>query len=434
MAHEEFDTVTADFEAIAQRAGEIHRALPAEKQAAFFQLVLFPTNASWQLNEMYLAAAKNALYERQGRAATNDMANRTREMFLADALLTTAWNRLGGGRWDHFMDQPHIGYTSFGMMGQNNTLDAIALANLSVPVAASMGIAIQGSESAWPGAAEPAVVPRFDALTRQRCFVDVFNRGQTPFAFTAVADDSWVVINSSAGTVEKQQRVWLSIRWDKVPNGTTSSSITLTGAGSNVTVRVDTLNPDEVSRASLLSGFAEGAGYVSIEAEHYTAVTTVGQNRWIKVADLGHTLSAMRAAAPVDAPSATPGQDAASLEYRMYLFTAGAADVNLILSATLNFVPSRGLRYAVAFDDQLPTVVVVVPRNYTAQSGNNDWEAAVEIDGRHSHTAHSLSTPGYHTLKVWAVDPGLVVQKLVVDLGGLMPSYLGPPESYHGPT
>jgi len=38
---------------------------------------------------------------------------------------------------------------------------------------------------------------------------------------------------------------------------------------------------------------------------------------------------------------------------------------------------------------------------------------------------------GYHTLKFAMVDPGVVLEKLVISGSSLKPSYLGPPESFH---
>ena len=218
--------------------------------------------------------------------------------------------------------------------------------------------------------------------------------------------------------------------WSKAPQGAASGTVTLAGTGTNVTVKVNAFNPTEVTRDSL-QGFVEGEGFVSIEAEHYTKKTDAGANRWIKIDDYGRTLSGMRAEAPVDAPGATPEKDSPCLEYRMYLFDTGTVDVDAIVSPTLNFVPGRGLRYAASFDDDPPQVVTLVPQNYNAQNGNRDWEKSVEDNARYGRTTHSIAAPGYHTLKIWMVDPGVVLEKLVVNLGGVKPSYLGPPESYH---
>jgi hypothetical protein len=93
----------------------------------------------------------------------------------------------------------------------------------------------------------------------------------------------------------------------------------------------------------------------------------------------------------------------------------------------LNFVPGRGLRYAISFDDQPPLVVDALERNSLS-----DWETTVRDSVRKVKSSHALSGSGYHTLKFWMVDPAVVLEKLVVDLGGVKPSYLGPPESYRG--
>ena len=40
-----------------------------------------------------------------------------------------------------------------------------------------------------------------------------------------------------------------------------------------------------------------------------------------------------------------------------------------------------------------------------------------------------LDKPGRHTLKLFAEDPGVIIQKVIIDLGGLEESYIGPASS-----
>jgi hypothetical protein len=42
----------------------------------------------------------------------------------------------------------------------------------------------------------------------------------------------------------------------------------------------------------------------------------------------------------------------------------------------------------------------------------------------------TVASPGAHTLAVWMVDPGVVLDKLVLHFGSPEETYLGPPESH----
>ena len=404
--YREAERVEADFDSLIARAEKVQAALPAAARDAFFELVLHPAKAYGQVAELYIAAGRNKLYAAQGRASANDEAARVKALFQADIDLSNYYNHtLLNGKWDHMMDQTHIGYT-YWQEPPKNTMPPEK--EIELPDAAAMGV---DAESGG-----------FDVFNKQRRYIDVFNKGKAPFDFTATASAPWITLSAMKGTVEKEQRLWVSVDWSKAPAGSSDGSVRIAGAGSEVTVKLTAANPREITPATL-RGFVESDGYVSIEAEHYSKNNAAGGARWEKIDDFGRTLSAM-SVFPVDAASKEAGAASPSLEYRMYLFHAGKADVNAVLGPTQNFVPGRGLRFAMAFDDQPPQIIDTLEHNT-----QRDWEETVKDSVRYVKSSFTLAQPGYHTLKIWMVDPGIVVEKLVVDLG-VKPSYLGPPESY----
>jgi hypothetical protein len=424
--YHEADRVVEDFQALVTQAENLSAQLPEDARDAFFELVLHPTKAAAQVTELYVAAAKNKLYAAQGRAATNDMAQKVRDLFQADQQLSDYYNHtLAHGKWPHMMDQTHIGYTSWQQPNKNNMPE---VKEIELPQAAVMGVAVEGSASAWPGAESNPELPAIDTFDHQRRSVEVFNKGGTAFDFSATASDPWIALNPAQGKVEKQQTVEISIDWSKAPMGTSHSNVKIQGPGDPVTVYIQAVNhPQEITPATL-DGYIESDGYVCVEAEHYTKKTDATDAKWDKIDDYGRTASAMTIF-PSTATSATPPQNSPCLEYRMFLLKAGPVEVQAMIAPTLNFVPGHGLRYAVSFDDQQPQIIDAL-----AQNTQRDWEQSVRDNIRTIKSKHTLNEPGYHTLKFWMVDPALVLEKIVVDCGGLKPSYLGPPESYHAHT
>jgi hypothetical protein len=427
--YREAETVVAKYNKIAEKANKIYKSLPAEYKDAYYQLVLYPVAACANLNELYLAIGKNHLYEKQGRAATGDMADKVKELFDKDAELSHYYNKvMAGGKWNHIMDTTHIGYTSWNPP-RRNIMPKVK--SITVPNTADMGVAIEGSDSWWPTDENKAVLPEFDPYNQQKYYIEIFNCGQAPFDYKIESEQSWLLVTPNQGKVDKEQRVWVSVNWQNAPTGKTSAAITITGPNEKKVVVHAPINNPVSPKPDQVKGFVESNGYISIEAEHYSRAINKDPVKWLLIPDLGRTLSGITPV-PVTAESQKPEGDGPRLEYNMYLFNSGKVQVKVYLSPTQNFLNTQGLHYAISFNDEMPQIINIHEKDTTPDwKYPPAWNKAVSENIKVTTSEHLLKEQGEHVLKFWMVDPGIVLQKIVVDMGGLKPSYLGPPESYH---
>src|SRR5260370_38809994 len=152
---------------------------------------------------------------------------------------------MANGKWNHMMDQTHIG-TTLCQGPPRNSMPAVK--EIELPAAAAMGVAIEGMAGAWPTAKVSPVLPGFDVFNQPRRYIDVFNRGKAPFEFTATATAPWILLSATKGTVEKEQRLWGGVDSNKAPRGTADGSGTVARAGSSATFQLQAGNPQTPTR------------------------------------------------------------------------------------------------------------------------------------------------------------------------------------------
>ncbi|MFI2643230.1 glycosyl hydrolase 115 family protein [Streptomyces sp. NPDC018610] len=445
FADRELDRVTEEWQALAKRADQVARRLPRGTQDAWFELVGYEVAATANLYELRRAEFTNLLYAAQGRAAANDLTGQAEAGLKQDLALAERFDsEVAGGKWQGFQTQPHIDYGDVDRYGPNAgwqqpEVDNVAIPDvlfpavkrIELPEAAALGVSVDGAEDAgswWPGGAgiERPGLPEFSPYqTRPQQYVEIFNRGRTPFAYEVRASAPWLKADRPRGRVEQQVRVEVRVDWSRVPADGAEGTLTVTGAGSTVTVACTARKPSPRG----LRGFVEAGGYVAIDAEHHDRAV----GRWRRLDGIGRTTSGMTPW-PVTSPPRTPGgADSDRLEYEVTLLTApGEVTVWAELSPrNPALAASAGaLRYAISFDDDAPqTVDVIAATGSDDGTMNTRWARNTSDNVNRTATRHTIARAGAHRLKFWTVDPTVVVQRLLIDTGGLPRTYLGPVES-----
>lgn len=163
--------------------------------------------------------------------------------------------------------------------------------------------------------------------------------------------------------------------------------------------------------------FQEIDGYVAMEAEHFTRAIAEGETSWSIIPDFGKTLSGVTTIPVTKTP------EKMYLEYDIEMKKTGKVRVELLLAPTLNFNDNKGLSYAISFDGEKEQIINF---NGHYKGGLGKWQANPIIESR---SIHQLDKKGKHTLRIRPLNPGIVIEKIMIHAGGLKTSYLGAPET-----
>ncbi len=166
--------------------------------------------------------------------------------------------------------------------------------------------------------------------------------------------------------------------------------------------------------------FIENDGYVSIEAANFARLNNSDRIKWEVIPYFGRTCSGITTFPQNVYPNENENL---YLEYDIEFQSTGEFELLIYLSPTLNYNENKGLRYQVSFDDMSPQTVNF-NGHYRGELGK--WQAEHIIV---SSSKHKIDKIGKHTLRFRVLEPGIVLQKIVIDTGGLKSTYLGAPES-----
>jgi Gylcosyl hydrolase family 115 C-terminal domain len=422
---------------LAKDARDVYDRTDASAKAAFFELMLHPIEAGENIHMLYIAAAKNNMYARQGRNSANFMAEETLRAFRRDHDLSKTYNELLNRKWNHMMDQTHIGYTYWQQPMRQMTPPLQYVQALEGSLSGDMRVSVEGQSGAIPGddqynkgvflplpTSTPYSYPRW---------VDISNTGLINVTFQ-VRSDPFVKVSQSSGTLSvsgerSDIRIFITIDWAIAPAISGAGSVVITGISdktnvhSTATVSVPYMN---TTPPNGYAGFVEADGYISFDAwtisDHILSRSFgTREASLMRILDYGIMLW----------PLSTRSLDismAPMLEVPIWTFsTIQNTSITLYFAPSLNTDRDNPMRYAISIDDAVSKVVQLVQDRPSGELPLG-WDHAVSQERWESKSNWPIS-PGVHKISIKLLDVGLILKKVIVNMGGLKQSSLGPPSS-----
>jgi hypothetical protein len=416
------------FQALGDEVKNLRSKMDADRREAFYQLVYYPVmGASW-INKKFIYRDKAVLYAKQNRLSAYDYASFSKAAYDSIVKETVYYNKyLAGGKWNNMMSMKPRDLPVY----QAPEFPAITINGEDGWSIAPEGHA--GKDSSLAKEQEVLKLPAFNDIYKQEYFIDIFLTDKQTVSWTSQVSNNCIKLSHTAGVLspgpgKNQMRLLASIDWNKVPGINFQGQIIFKGSGKQMIVHV---KADKL-RGTVLSnfkGFIENNGSVSMHATSISRKSGNALQQWHILRDLGYTGNILQVMLPRDqgknwyADTLNVNKNAA-VEYDFYTFTADPAQITIYTLPTHPVNKYFSMRYGVSVDDG-PVKII----DYRTFGRSEEWKQNVLSNRAERKVQIPFLDKGKHKLTIFAIDPGVMLDEIRIDLGGLKKAYSVIPET-----
>ena len=413
------------YQALESAVTKLRQQINSESADAFYQLVYYPvTGASW-INKKFLYRDKAYLYAKQNRLSAFDYTQLSKAAYDSIVKETEYFNsQLAAGKWKYMMSMNPRDLPVY---------QAPVLPAITIDSTIAWNIAPEGcvtKDSSVSG----MTLPAFDNLNRQKYFVDIFLSKNETIEWKAISSHNWIRLSKRNGVLipqqgQQQQRIWVDIDWGRFSyHGKAAGSITFTGGDKKMIITMQAVKIDTPALTGY-KGFIENNGFISIQAGNFTRQTNKTSGKWKTISDLGYTGKVLQAfplsieGRPITALDSVKRMNGV-VEYDFYTLSSAAPSVTVYALPTHPVNNNFSCRYALSIDEG-PLKVVDIK----TAGRSNEWKKNVLRNRAERTIQMPLLKAGKHTLKIYSVDPGVMLDEIRIDTGGLIKAYSTVPET-----
>lgn len=411
-----------NYDELEKQVKQLQKKINANDADAFYELVYYPVVCSSLMNKKFLYRDKSFLYAKQNRQSAYDYTLWSQDSYDNIAKETEFYNNnLANGKWKNIMSMKPRDLPVY----QPPVLSKIVIDTFSI-----WSIAPEGDSSLVSKV--EMTLPKFNSLIRNKYFIDIFLSGEKTINWTTSTSQNWIKLSQQSGTLypeagKNQSRIWVDIDWSNGPkNDVLNGAIVFKSGNKQMTLKVAA---DNLQNAELQNykGFVENNGYVSIFASNYSRQINSGKNKWEIIDDLGHTGRSIETS--VDDKFIFSGNDKFTattpcVEYDFYTLTSTSAEINIYSLPTFPLIKNHSMRYAVSVDNDVPKMV-----DFKTVGRTEEWKQNVLSNQAIRKFKTQFLNKGKHVLKIYMIDPGVILDRITIDLGGLRNAYSTIPET-----